>query len=80
MTTNESTTDRVLRVALGAAAAVAGVVVGAGSTVGIVLLVVAGILLLTAATGFCPLYRVLGISTCRVPAARPGSDHVPAGH
>jgi hypothetical protein len=32
--------------------------------------VVAGVLLVTAATGFCPLYRVLGISTCRVPAQR----------
>jgi hypothetical protein len=74
MTTNESTTDRVLRVVLAAVAIVGAVVVGAGSTVGIVLLVVAGVLLLTAATGFCPLYRVFGVSTCRVPAGSTSSD------
>jgi hypothetical protein len=70
MTTNESTADRLVRVALAVAAVVGAVVVGAGSVLGIVLLVVAGVLLVTAATGFCPLYRVLGISTCRVPANR----------
>jgi hypothetical protein len=31
---------------------------------------VATVLLVTAATGFGPLYKVLGISTCRVPARR----------
>lgn len=70
MTTNEGTVDRSIRVALAVAAVVGAVLVGASSVLGIVLLVVAGVLLLTAATGFCPLYRVLGISTCRVPADR----------
>lgn len=68
MSHNEGSTDRILRVVLALAAVVAGVTVGGGTAVGIVLLVVAGVLLVTAATGFCPLYRVLGISTCRVPA------------
>jgi hypothetical protein len=70
MITNESTADRAIRVALAVAAVVGAVLVGAGSVLGIVLLVVAGVLAVTAATGFCPLYRVLGISTCRVPADR----------
>ncbi len=70
MTTNEGTVDRSIRVALAVAAVVGAVLVGASTVLGIVLLVVAGVLLLTAATGFCPLYRVLGISTCRVPANR----------
>jgi hypothetical protein len=34
-------------------------------TWGIVLLVVAGILLITSMIGFCPLYRLLKINTCR---------------
>ena len=70
MTTNESTVDRSIRAMLGVVAVVGAALVGLGSVPGIVLLVVAGILLGTAAAGFCPLYRVLGISTCRVPAGR----------
>jgi hypothetical protein len=70
MTTNEGTVDRSIRALLGVVAAVGAALVGLGSVPGIVLLVVAGILLVTAAVGFCPLYRVLGISTCRVPAGR----------
>ena len=37
--------------------------VGAGSVLGIVLLVLAAVLLVTAAVGFCPLYRLLGLRT-----------------
>jgi hypothetical protein len=70
MTTNESTADRVVRVVLAVAAVAGALLAGAGSVPGIALLVVAGVLLATAATGFCPLYRVFGISTCRVPAGR----------
>jgi hypothetical protein len=70
MTTNESTLDRVIRVVLALAGVVAAFVVGATSGPGVALLVVATVLLVTAATGFCPLYKVLGISTCRVPARR----------
>jgi hypothetical protein len=70
MTQNEGSADRIIRVVLAAVAVVAAFVLGASSVVGIVLFVVAGVLLVTAATGFCPLYRVLGISTCRVPAQR----------
>ncbi len=69
MITNEGTADRSIRALLGVVAVVAAVLVGIGSLPGIVLLVLAGILLVTAAVGFCPLYRVFGISTCRVPAS-----------
>lgn len=69
MITNEGTADRSIRALLGFVAAVAGLAVGVGSLPGIVLLVLAGILLVTAAIGFCPLYRMFGISTCRVPAS-----------
>jgi len=38
-------------------------VVGIGSVLGIVLAVLAAILLVTAAVGFCPIYRIIGIRT-----------------
>ena len=38
-------------------------VIGAGTVGGIVLFVVAGIMLGSSATGFCPTYTLLGIST-----------------
>ena len=37
----------------------------AAGTVGIILLVLGGILLLTSVVSFCPLYVLLGIRTCR---------------
>jgi predicted RND superfamily exporter protein len=70
VTTNESTADRTIRALLAVVAVAAALWVGIGSVAGIVLAVVAAVLGVTAATGFCPLYRVLGISTCRVPAGR----------
>jgi hypothetical protein len=70
MRTNESTLDRGIRVAVAVVAAVLAFVVGAGSVGGIVLFVVAAIMLVTAAVGFCPLYRLFGISTCTVPSDR----------
>jgi hypothetical protein len=66
MRTNEGTTDRILRAAAGVVAVVIALMTGLGSVGGILTLVVAAILLVTAATGFCPLYRVLGLSTCPV--------------
>ena len=53
----------VVGVATGLALAIAAFAVGAGSTVGIVLIVLAAILLVTAAVGFCPLYRLFGLRT-----------------
>lgn len=70
MTTNEAPVDRAIRVVLALAAVAGAFALGIGTVLGVVLLVVAGVLVVTAATGFCPLYRVLGISTCRVPAGR----------
>ncbi|MEI6622320.1 MAG: DUF2892 domain-containing protein [Actinomycetes bacterium] len=63
---NESSVDRIVRVVAGVVAVVIALAVGPTSVVGIVLFVVAAILLVTAAVGFCPLYRLLGISTCNV--------------
>lgn len=65
MTANVGTVDRVIRVVLAVVAAVVGFSVGAGSVLGIILLVVAAVLLVTAAVGFCPLYRVFNLSTAK---------------
>jgi hypothetical protein len=60
LTHNESTIDRVLRVALGLVL-LSLVVVGPKTWFGLVGLVP----LLTGLVGFCPLYRLLGVSTCK---------------
>jgi hypothetical protein len=63
MKRNESNADRLLRAVLGVALVGGGLLFGGWAA--LVLYVVAAILLFTAATGFCPLYRLFGIDTCR---------------
>jgi hypothetical protein len=64
MNANVGNADRLIRLVLAALAAVIAVSVGASSGLGLLLLVVAGVLVVTAAVGFCPLYRLVGKSTC----------------
>ncbi len=61
--TNEGTADRVIRVVLGLAL-LSLTVFGPATPWGYVGIVP----LATGIFGFCPLYRLVGISTCRVPA------------
>jgi Protein of unknown function (DUF2892) len=64
MTHNMGTLDRRVRAFIVAPAAiVAALILGAGTVGAIVLFVVAGIMLATAITGFCPTYTAVGIST-----------------
>ena len=80
MSRNMGAFDRSLRAFVVAPAAiVAAFIIGAGTVIGIVLFVVAGIMLTTAVTGFCPTYTVLGISTHPRGLHRVG-DHIRAGH
>lgn len=66
MTRNMGTIDRAIRAFVAAPAfIVIGFVVGAGGVAGIALFVLAGIMLATAATAFCPSYSLIGISTER---------------
>jgi hypothetical protein len=79
MTRNMGTFDCGLRAFVVAPAAiVVAFLIGAGTIFGVILFVVAGVMLTTAVTAFCPTYTVLGIST------RPGLHRVghglPAGH
>jgi len=64
MRRNESNVDRIIRVALGVA--LVGVGIGVGGTLAIVLYVLAAVMLVTAITGFCPLYKLFGIDTCKL--------------
>ncbi len=66
MRTNESTVDRVIRLVIAVAAVGVSAAIGFGTVGGIILLVVAGIMAVTAAVGFCPLYALFGFSTCPV--------------
>lgn len=63
MNRNIGTVDRVARAIVGVAALVWAFLTGVSTGLGMVLIVVAAVLLGTAAVGFCPLYRLLGIST-----------------
>ncbi|WP_138466343.1 DUF2892 domain-containing protein [Poseidonocella sp. HB161398] len=65
MTANIGNVDRILRLALGAILVLFGAL---GLTGGLqIASVLAGIVLLaTAGMRFCPLYRLLGVSTCRI--------------
>ncbi len=70
MERNVADMDRVLRGAAAIAAVAAAFLVGPTTVPGIALAAVAVVLGVTAAAGFCPLYRLFGISTCRVPARK----------
>ena len=66
MKKNMGSTDRIIRVIIAAIVAVlyfTGTVTG---TLGIVLLILAGVFVLTSLVSFCPLYAPFGLSTCPV--------------
>lgn len=69
MKTNEHAIDRAIRVVLGAVALVLAFTmldVMGGSIWGIVAGVVGVVLVLTGIVGFCPAYRLVGLSTCPI--------------
>jgi hypothetical protein len=71
MTRNMGAFDRGLRAFVVAPVAiVVALLVGAGTVFGVILFVVAGVMLTTAVTAFCPTYTLIGIST------RPGLHRV----
>jgi uncharacterized membrane protein len=64
MTQNESETDRLVRAVLGVLLILVGVSVSEGLWQ-IILFVFGGVLVVTALTGFCLIYKLLGISTMK---------------
>jgi hypothetical protein len=64
MTKNMNTLDRALRAFVVAPLLViAALFVGAGTILGVVLLLLAAVMLATAAVGFCPLYALFHLNT-----------------
>lgn len=66
MKKNMSGTDRIIRLIIAAIFVVLYFTHVVTGTVGIVLLVLAGVFTLTSLISFCPLYAPFGISTCKV--------------
>lgn len=66
MTKNMGLADRIIRIII---AAIVGILYFTGTisgTIGIVLLVLAGVFVLTSIISFCPLYAPFGIKTCKI--------------
>jgi Protein of unknown function (DUF2892) len=79
MSRNMGTLDRGLRAFVVAPAALAvGLILGVTTPGGVILFVVAGIMLATASTGFCPNYVLVGISTD--PRPHRVGHHLRGGH
>lgn len=69
MKTNVGSMDRMVRIALAVVFSIlyfTGTVTG---TLGLVLLILGAVFVLTSALSFCPIYAVLGMSTCAVKKA-----------
>lgn len=69
MKTNVGTIDKVIRIAPAIVFAVLYFTGTVSGTLGIILLVLGGVFLLTSLMGTCPLYSMVGISTCPVKKA-----------
>ncbi|WP_299161306.1 DUF2892 domain-containing protein [uncultured Eudoraea sp.] len=69
MKKNMGSADRIIRFIVAAIIAVLYFTEIIGGTLGIVLLVLAGVFVLTSFVSFCPLYAPFGISTCAVKEA-----------
>lgn len=66
MKKNMGSADRIIRIII---AAIVGVLYATGTitgTLGIILLVLAGVFVLTSLVSFCPLYAPFGIRTCPI--------------
>lgn len=64
MKKNMGNTDRIIRMIIAVLVAVLYFTGTLTGTVGIILLVLAGVFVLTSLVGFCPLYTLVGIDTC----------------
>ena len=63
---NQSNTDRMIRAVVAVILLVVSYTSGFDSTIGMMALAVAGVLIFNAVSGNCYIYRVLGINTCPV--------------
>lgn len=65
MVKNIGILDRVIRIIISAIFILLFLTKSVPSTLGIILLIISIVFLFTAFTGFCALYKLLGISTCK---------------
>jgi fatty acid desaturase len=66
MKKNMGNADRIIRIILAAVVAVLYFTNTITGTLGVVLLVLAGVFVLTSLISFCPLYALVGLNTCPV--------------
>lgn len=64
MKKNMGGADRIIRVLIAIVIAVLFITKVISGTLGIVLLIAAGVFVLTSLVSFCPLYTIFGIKTC----------------
>lgn len=64
MKKNMGNTDRIVRIVIAAVIAVLYYTGTLSGTLGLVLLILAGVFVLTSLISFCPLYAPFGINTC----------------
>ncbi|PAC30330.1 DUF2892 domain-containing protein [Flectobacillus sp. BAB-3569] len=65
MKKNMGSTDKLIRVIIAIIVAVLYFTGTLTGTIGIIALVIAGVFFVTSLVSFCPLYTILGISTCK---------------
>ncbi len=66
MKKNMGSLDKIIRIALAAVVAILYFTNVISGVLGIVLLVLAGVFVLTSLVSFCPLYAPFGITTCAI--------------
>ncbi|MEZ6211666.1 MAG: DUF2892 domain-containing protein [Phycisphaerales bacterium] len=66
MKKNVGSMDTIIRVVIAIALAAVAFMMDVGRTGQIVLLAAAAIALLTGIVGYCPLYRLIGVRTCKL--------------
>ena len=70
MKKNMGSTDRIIRILIAVVIAVLYYTGTLSGTVGLVLLILAGVFVLTSLVSFCPLYAPFGINTCPAKKSR----------
>ena len=65
MTKNMGSADKIIRLVIAAIVVILYVTGTISGTLGILLLIFAGVFVLTSLISFCPLYLPFGISTCK---------------
>lgn len=64
MKKNMGSTDRIVRLVIAAIVALLYFTETVSGTLGLVLLILAGVFVLTSLVSICPLYSIFGVSTC----------------